>query len=397
MLPLNEGQLIAQLNVMGMDGVVSAYKSIVNKRATKINEEIPPFFIMKKEPKNDFYALLDDCIIDYKQKEFEKTIITKDDIKKIANETDIEQIKTILGTNKASAISQKIINKFIIASTGKFDTKLFISLLEQLSNVQNSILEIIKIDPTITTTIKEETLVQFITDFIPKTNSLRPLEDKNEWFKEYYIQYVISLFGFHFGSFCFNEIIDAQKLFTSQLFCMFVNIDRVNGMNPFKISEALSIYQTYAKDINEENDGMKEKKDMKIMCESEFSNAFLDRLFEIMPTFEGMIDYSLFLEFYIAYQNMDKKQGIDFFFKLLDIDGDSYVSRNDALYFYKSLIEETMIEKIDEDRFFSELFDAVSGDPMKGVTVNDLYKMGSITFIKKLIDIKYFKEWETID
>lgn len=397
MLPLNEGQLIAQLNVMGMDGVVSAYKSIVNKRATKINEEIPPFFIMKKEPKNDFYALLDDCIIDYKQKEFEKTIITKDDIKKIANETDIEQIKTILGTNKASAISQKIINKFIIASTGKFDTKLFISLLEQLSNVQNSILEIIKIDPTITTTIKEETLVQFITDFIPKTNSLRPLEDKNEWFKEYYIQYVISLFGFHFGSFCFNEIIDAQRLFTSQLFCMFVNIDRVNGMNPFKISEALSIYQTYAKDINEENDGMKEKKDMKIMCESEFSNAFLDRLFEIIPTFEGMIDYSLFLEFYIAYQNMDKKQGIDFFFKLLDIDGDSYVSRNDALYFYKSLIEETMIEKIDEDRFFSELFDAVSGDPMKGVTVNDLYKMGSITFIKKLIDIKYFKEWETID
>lgn len=396
MLSFNEGQLLAQLNMMNLDGVASAYKAIISNKKKTIKEEIPPFFQQNSEFKNEFHELISNCIFDYKQKEFQKTIITKDDIKNIANETDVERIKTILGSEKQSAISPKIVNKFMIASTGKFDTKLFSAFLEQLSNMQFTILDIIKIDTNITTTIKEETLTIFLTEFISKTNSLKVLENKNEWFKEYYIQYVVSLFEFHFGSFSCPQFMDAQRLLTSSLFFSLANIDKNYGNNPFKISEATSIYRVYSENLSDENDGMKTKKEMKVMCESEFSNAFLDRLFEVMPTFDGMFDYSLFINFYIAYQNMHKRAGINFFFKLLDIDGDSLISRNDALYFYKGLVEETMFDDINEDRFFSELFDTVSGDPVNGITVKTLYKMGSTTFIKKLIDIKCFKEWEQL-
>ena len=392
--------MISQLKMMDLDDLADAYKDLLSdSKKEEIHNEIPLFSNIVDSPENEFSELFQECVGDYIREEFKKRMITKDEILQIQDDISVDRVKTILGYQKTLFLKQRLIDKFTKASTGLLDRKVFCFFLDQLSLIQNAILDFLSIDPFITTTITEDTLMSFIEKRIAKSSSLKVLTMQNQWFQEYYIEYLIHVFEFYFGSFSNPENMDAVRMLGSRIFLDFISLDKYicSTPNMFKISEVTTVYNLFADNMNKDNDGMKGKENMKKLSKSLFTDAFLERLFDVLPTIDGKIDFLLFIDFYIAYQNMYTKRGISYFFKILDIDEDGLLKKNDILYFYKALIEETKFENSNEDRYFSELVDTVGGDFNKGISEEDLHKLGSTTFIKKLIDINCFKEWECID
>lgn len=393
MLPQSD-ELIATLNMYGLADVSKHIKKMTEKTSKRSPTlVIPAFNDLFSIPSSDFGKILSDYIGEQRIEAYKKTIIARNEISKIQSDMSLNEVKAVFSSELENIFTDNVIARFKMID-GKFDTALFKTFLSQISNVQNGILTMIEIDPWITRTISQDTLRSFILETIPKLKSLAPLEKDYGWYKEFYVEIVVSIFFFFFSDYnCMN--LNATTLFQSKLFSSFVNMDMIPSSNIFSIKSTTIIYKSYVNE-NSNEDGLIGRENLKDLLDYKFSDVFLDRLFEILPTFEGKFDFCAYVSFVVALQNIQTKQGIRFFFKIVDIDEDGYVSRNDISYFYKCLVDETGFTEINEDRFISELFDTVSCSG-RGVTINHLLKIGATTFFLKLIDINTFKEWENLN
>ncbi|EAY10254.1 EF hand family protein [Trichomonas vaginalis G3] len=392
MLPSTD-ELIATLNFYGLNEIGKQLNSMVKPSKNKENPLIiPAFNDAFSLPSTEFGKILADYVGEERVNAFKQTMLSKEDINKIQFDMSLTEVQNIFGPQRKNLFSDKILAKFKL-SDGRFDCSLFKAFLFQLYNIQNGILTILKIDPFITRTLSLETFRNYIIQSIPTFKSLASLETDLSWYKEFYVEIVVSVFSF-FNSDIYELKLDATSLFQSNTFSAFVNMDIIPTPGIFSIKSTTSIYNTYVNQ-NSNEEGLIGKQNLKEIFDFKFSDAFLDRLFEILPTFEGKLDFCAFLNFVIPLKNMQSKQGIGFFFKLVDIDGDGYVSNYDISYFYKSLVDETGFTEINFDRFCSEILDTISAGG-KGVTINHLMKMGASTFFLKLIDIKTFMEWENL-
>lgn len=83
--------------------------------------------------------------------------------------------------------------------------------------------------------------------------------------------------------------------------------DQLQINNWFSPHKALAIYQKYL-ELDKDRDGMLSQEELQSY--GALTHAFIQRVFECSHIFDGKMDYKSFLDFAIAMENKDTKEGI---------------------------------------------------------------------------------------
>lgn len=87
----------------------------------------------------------------------------------------------------------------------------------------------------------------------------------------------------------------------------------------FRFSEqsALRVYEKYIK-LDSDHNGLLKKTELAKYSWG-FTKVFIDRVFEEYQTFEGEMDYKIFLDFVLAIENKKTPQSMQYFWKAIYI------------------------------------------------------------------------------
>ena len=212
----------------------------------------------------------------------------------------------------------------------------------------------------------------FIDKKILKINALKKLRDSE--LELYYKQLVLEYVNFYFDPFSLNRI-SALDLVTSKNFTLFLSLDMNNESdNPYSFSAFANFFNAFSKNVNE--DGMIDKEHFKTCKECFFCDAFVDRVFECLQTYDNCLDFTGFLHFFVNYDNSENPTGAKYLFTLFDVDGDNLVGPFDIEFFYKDLTRESQCYEPSLDIFIQELFDKTQAVEM-GFTYEQFLESGS--------------------
>ncbi|OHT01646.1 EF hand family protein [Tritrichomonas foetus] len=333
-----------------------------------------------------------------------KSFFQQDDISRIQKEIGIgkalfdqdkfDKLSNEFGSPKNQIFLPIILDNFRIENTNYFQANKYINFIRIIIKVQNALSMIYKSDPFIEKRITEITLTKFVENYTQTLEKLSKFADNFSWFLEYYGQIVIARFMFQFSS-IHDFKIDTRTFITSNLFYNLIELDSSpnNKENPFQPHEIIHIYNLYV-GLDTDGVGLLTAENMKKFENYEFSDAFLKRLFDIISLQEQTFDFYQFILLYFQLRNMTSRPGTQFFFEVLDLDGDGVISRNDINYFYKAIVTETNVKNHDYDAFLSKILDIISCQS-EFVTEEDLLDSeNQELFFKLLIDLNTFKDWE---
>jgi Ca2+-binding EF-hand superfamily protein len=126
--------------------------------------------------------------------------------------------------------------------------------------------------------------------------------------------------------------------------------------------------------------------------------TFVDRIFQECLTYEGEVDYKTYLDFVLAMENKQEPQSVQYFFKLLDIDGKGCLTPFIINYFFRAIQEVVRgqgYEPVKVDDIMNELFDMIKPANPNYITLNDLITSGQgETVISILTDLNGFLTYE---
>jgi Ca2+-binding EF-hand superfamily protein len=170
--------------------------------------------------------------------------------------------------------------------------------------------------------------------------------------------------------------------------------------NPFSIKFTTELYNLYVS-LDEAKEGMLSEDNLRKISVDDtdfiFSRAFTSRVIDVFQTYDGKLDFGLFLNLIFPLKFMDLPQATHFFFEILDVDGDGKVSILDIGFFFKAMMDESGSSNGHFDYFLSEIYDMCQCQS-DGFTEDMLRKCGEqAEIIKHLIDIPTFKEWRNED
>lgn len=248
---------------------------------------------------------------------------------------------------------------------------------------------------------------QQISDFLINEvfTTIDPLIEMKESFRKYYQKTVISMFFFfldykRFGRVRISDIIVSG--FLENIFHQ--NLDDNAGshydnwFSPEKTQELLSLFHT----LDENNKGFLTKENFSKISDGAYTTAFIDRLFEVHVTQKGQeMSYDEFIIFQIAQEHLAHPASINYFFKIIDLNSDGYLTLLELSFFYKYLKSAycnylANADVMPEFHDFSDLmFDMVNPVDSKRITLQDLVqcKQGH-EFILNLINYLEFYRFE---
>jgi Ca2+-binding EF-hand superfamily protein len=114
-----------------------------------------------------------------------------------------------------------------------------------------------------------------------------------------------------------------------------------------------------------------------------FSSAFLERLFDVMQTFDGRIDFALFMKLVTNLQFLLTRPAAHFFFEIFDLDQDGKVTAPDLMYFYRGIQNEATSPP-PVDVFLADVFDKCQCD-CTGFTEADIFTCGRADEVVRLL------------
>lgn len=273
-----------------------------------------------------------------------------------------------------------------------FQCSTFVQFVLILSQVQLAVMYLYFLDNRITDFVHEYVVQDMIKYYAKNVNELEQLNEESlEWYLEYYAPIVVSRMRFFING-TWSGKFNLVKLITSKSFVQFVFMDGMDPTdNPFSVKNTSWIYSLYVK-MDSQKDGMLTKDDMRVLDAAwgkfEFSDAFLNRLFEKLHTFDGKLDFQLFLTVVWPLRYIGEPQAAHFFVNIFDLDGDGRVGILDLRYFYKSIYEKKEDqEKVTFDWFMSEIYDMCQCRE-EGFTAEMLIESGEQEhIIKMMIDM----------
>lgn len=158
--------------------------------------------------------------------------------------------------------------------------------------------------------ISELEFEQFITDHVVKYfEGLRELPERMHVF---YIHHTVRKFLFFLDSNHKGKI-SLEALWKSPLLKELLQINEPTDENQvlinnwFSSHKAILIYQKYL-ELDKDRDGMLSPEEL--LNYGALTPAFIQRVFECSHVFDGKMDYKSFLDFAIAMENKDTKEGI---------------------------------------------------------------------------------------
>ncbi|VDK75608.1 unnamed protein product [Litomosoides sigmodontis] len=139
------------------------------------------------------------------------------------------------------------------------------------------------------------------------------------------------------------------------------------------------------------------------------TNSFMQRVFEVQQTYDNdEIDLRGFCDLLLAMENKSaslsfERSALNYYFRVLDVDGDNLLSASDLNFFYRDLAR--MLEKCLEESeslkapsfedIKNEIFDMCNSKSPEGITLKELISSGKgATVVGMLTDLDAFFEYE---
>lgn len=244
-------------------------------------------------------------------------------------------------------------------------------------------------------------LVQSIIDDHPGLKFLRAAPD----FHLRYIQTVIARIYF-----CINRSwtgkISLSELRRSNLLAVLQVLSQEDDIN--QITDYFSyehFYVIYCKfwTLDQDHDLLLSKEDLAKHNDAAISSRIIDRIFmgivskQIQRT--GKMSYSDFVWFLIAEEDKKHPRSIEYWFRLMDIDGDGYISMYEMEYFYYEQVKRLELMNIEALPFLDsacQILDLVNPKEKNKISLSDLKntKMATI-FFDTFINLEKYLEHES--
>jgi len=158
----------------------------------------------------------------------------------------------------------------------------------------------------------------------------------------------------------------------------------------------MKVYQLYV-DLDKDKDSMLSKEEL-LNYKWGLTKILIDRVFEESETYEGKMDFNGFLDFHIAEKNIKTKEGIKYFFRIVDVYNKGAIDSFVMNMFLKSIVGK--LENQDKQGYkieyiINEIFDIAKPKVGKAITYDDLIssESGDI-IIPMLINAKDFYDYD---
>lgn len=167
--------------------------------------------------------------------------------------------------------------------------------------------------------------------------------------------------------------------------------------NWFSVPYVSRVHGMYI-ELDDDNNGLLSRTEFQSYDGGGLTAQFVDRLFQEYTTYNGEIDYKLYLDFVLAKENPKHKQSIQFFFRLLDMDRNGELTPLTISYFWRGIMDHPLaadIEPIEPDDIVHEIFDMVRPASRTVITLKDLLNSGQGDVVCRILsDVNGFIRYE---
>jgi len=171
----------------------------------------------------------------------------------------------------------------------------------------------------------------------------------------------------------------------------------------FSADSALEIYSMYL-NLDQDKNGMLNKEEFKRYNDNSLTQVVVDRLFQEYRLYQSEktgdleMDYKTFLDFVLAMRHKNTRQGIEYFWRILDMEGQGYLTTFHLNYFFRAVTEKMVSlghEPCDVADVVNEIFDMVSPAHPHNITPQDLIRSKcASTVISILTDVTGFWKYD---
>lgn len=280
-------------------------------------------------------------------------------------------------------ISQEIINVFKFSKF--FNFKEFSSFVKLSKKIYIELADLLSCSTVEGLLLSRNDLIYYVEEHLRKRDFLDFLANE----LDFYAHYVVSLFSYYFDPFQTGTF-DPFKMIYSSYFIEFYQPEGDQPDGVYSFASFFNIFEKYNDIVND--NGMVDKESIRKLNEC-FTNAFIDRIFEISNTYNDSLDFDAFIKFYIPFTQSKNKNAGYYFFKLLDIDNDGLISISDLSYFYNGCLKENETKDEQFNIFLMELFDQSCSNQL-GITLKQFINFGDNLFgiLMKIINFKFFED-----
>nr|CDS31087.2 serine:threonine protein phosphatase 2A [Hymenolepis microstoma] len=166
--------------------------------------------------------------------------------------------------------------------------------------------------------------------------------------------------------------------------------------NWFSLESAKRVYASYLR-LDTDQNGMLSRKELAGYNNESLTDAFLDRVFQECLTYEGEMDYKVYLDFVLAMENRSEPQSIAYIFRIVDLGGQGRLCVKTVEYYLNSLLE-SLGDGPDTPRIcdiINEIFDMIRPKHPDYITLDDLLRSGKgDTVLGILTDVQCFMLYE---
>uniref|UniRef100_A0A224Z6X7 Protein phosphatase 2 regulatory subunit n=1 Tax=Rhipicephalus zambeziensis TaxID=60191 RepID=A0A224Z6X7_9ACAR len=323
--------------------------------------------------------------------------------KAMLNYTDFKKVSQHCGEKCRSFFTAKVFAKLLQKDPyGRISVDDFFNYVMKKVWMQQTRVSLSFYDASGQGYLREADLESYIKDLIPTLPQINGIE---QTFHSFYVCTALRKFCFFLDPLRTGRI-KIQDI----LCCPFLDdltelrSDKLTSTdldtNWFSATSALKVYGDYLH-LDKTHNGMLSKSELARYGKGTLTQAFIDRVFQECQTYDGDIDYKTYLDLVLALENRKEPQALQFFFRILDINGRGYLDVFSLNYFFRDIQEQMRKHEQEPVKFEDvkdEIFDMVKPEDPCKITLKDLIRCGKgSTVVSILIDVNEFWAYDNRD
>ncbi|KAI8898931.1 hypothetical protein BC833DRAFT_587720 [Globomyces pollinis-pini] len=256
--------------------------------------------------------------------------------------------------------------------------------------------------------ITDEELGLFFEDMMPRLH----LGSQVDGFKPYYLCICTRKLSFFLDPKRLGRV-NIETLALSNVFNELLELrdpdlpKDIRDLNWFSAKSTKRVYSKHYDFISVDNfmqmnvskSGMLDKKELSRYLGGRLTKSFIERLFAEKQTYNGQLDFVGYLDFVLAMEHSDTKEGLTWMFPIFDVKKDGFLDESTIAYFIKDVSIRMFaagIEDTPRQNIINEIFDMANPQVHDIITLKDLQncKQGD-TIFNILYDFMGFHEYDT--
>lgn len=321
----------------------------------------------------------------------------------LLNYADFKKVSKRCGEKCRSFFTAKVFSKLLQKDPyGRISVDDFFSYVMKKVWMQQSRVSLSLYDVSGQGYLRELDLEAYIKDLIPSLPTINTIEQS---FHPFYVCTALRKFCFFL-----DPLRTGRVKIQDILCCPFLDdltelhCDKLNSTdldtNWFSARSALKVYGDYL-NLDTTRNGMLSKMELARYGKGTLTQTFIDRVFQECQTYDGDIDYKTYLDLVLALENRKEPQALQFFFRILDVNGHGHLDVFSLNYFFRDIQEQMRKLKQEPVKFEDvkdEIFDMVKPEDPCRITLKDLIRCGKgSTVVSILIDVNEFWTYDNRD